>query len=88
VHDALGDALVVEVKDLLAHHEIFEELRPAFARGERVLVVGDGHARAGGHRLDAVSGELARLPARPAMQLLVAEADGVERVSAPGRRFR
>ena len=41
MHDALGDALVVEVRDLLAQDEVFEQRRPAQAGLERILVVGD-----------------------------------------------
>ena len=44
MHDALGNALVIEVRDLLAQDEVFEQRRPAQARLERVLVVGDRHA--------------------------------------------
>ena len=39
--DALGDALVIEVRDLLAEDEVFEQARPARARAQRVLIVGD-----------------------------------------------
>jgi hypothetical protein len=39
VHDALGDALVVEVGDLLAEDEVFEQGRAAQAGLQRVLVV-------------------------------------------------
>ena len=41
VHDALGNALVVEVRDLFAEVEIFEKGRSARARLERVLVIVD-----------------------------------------------
>ena len=41
VHDPLGDALVIEVRDLLAKDEVFEQRRAAEARLQRVLVVGD-----------------------------------------------
>ena len=44
VHDALGDALVVEVEDLLAEVEVLEQRRAALADPQRVLVVGDRHA--------------------------------------------
>ena len=39
--DALGYALMVEVGDLLAQDEIFQQGRAAQARLQRVLVVGD-----------------------------------------------
>ena len=48
VHDALGNALVIEVRDLLAQDEIFEQRGPAQAGLQRVLVVGDRHALVGG----------------------------------------
>ena len=35
MHDALGDALVVEVEDLLAQDEVFEQRRAARAGLER-----------------------------------------------------
>ena len=48
VHDALGDALVVEVEDLLAEVEVLEQRRAALADPQRVLVVGDRNALLGG----------------------------------------
>ena len=51
VHDALGNALVVEVRDLLAEDEVFEERRSAKPGLERVLVVGNRDALIGGERL-------------------------------------
>ena len=50
MHDALGNALVVEVGDLLAKDEVLEQRRPAQARLQRVLIVGDGHALIGRQR--------------------------------------
>ena len=50
VHDTLGNAFVVEVRDLLAQHEIFEQRRPAQAEFQRILVVGDGDALVGRER--------------------------------------
>ena len=44
VHDALGDALVVEVEDLLAEVEVLEQRRTPLAGPQRVLVVGDRDA--------------------------------------------
>jgi hypothetical protein len=51
MHDALGDALVVEVGDLLAQDEVFQQRRAAQAGLQRVLVVGDRHALVGGEHL-------------------------------------
>ena len=39
MHDALRDALVIEVEDLLAEMEVFEQSRAARADAQRVLVV-------------------------------------------------
>ena len=44
VHDALGDALVVEVGDLLTEVEVLHERRPALAGLERIVGVRDAHA--------------------------------------------
>ena len=45
--DALGDALMVEVLDLLAQHEILKQRRATSAGLQRILVVADGHAMIG-----------------------------------------
>ena len=50
MHDALGNALVVKVRDLLAQHKVFEQHRAAQAQFERILVVGNRHALIGGER--------------------------------------
>ena len=47
VYDALGDALMVEVGDLLAEDEVFEEGRAAQARLQRVLIVCDSDTLVG-----------------------------------------
>jgi hypothetical protein len=44
VYDALGDPLVVEMGDLLAKYEVFEQGRAPGARFQAVLVVVDGTA--------------------------------------------
>src|SRR5450830_129364 len=49
MHDAFGDALMVEVRDLLAQDEVFHQGRSTQAGLQRILVVGDGHALVGGH---------------------------------------
>ena len=49
VDDALGDALVVEVEDLLAEGEVLEQAGAAGADLQGVLVVGDRDALLGGH---------------------------------------
>src|SRR5690606_6819548 len=58
VHDPLGDALVIEVEDLLAEMEVFEQGRAAQAELEGVLIVGDWGALLGGQDLDLRSGDL------------------------------
>ena len=49
--DALGDPLMVEVSDLLAHDEVFEQRRPTHAGLEGVLVVGNLHTLIGAQGL-------------------------------------
>ena len=39
MHDALGDALVIEMEDLLAEMEVFEQGRTTGTDAQRVLVV-------------------------------------------------
>src|SRR4030095_126351 len=53
VDDALGDTLVVEVRDLLAQDEVFEERRAAQAGLQRILVVRDLDALIRGKGLPA-----------------------------------
>src|SRR5690606_32104899 len=48
VHDALGNALMVEGGDLLAENEVLEQRRSADPRLERGLVIGDQHTLIGG----------------------------------------
>lgn len=51
VDHALGNALVVEVGDLLAHDEVFEQRRSALAGLQGVLVIGDAGAGIGAQGL-------------------------------------
>jgi hypothetical protein len=69
MHDALGDALVIEVRDLLAQHEIFEQCGSARARPQRVLIVSDGDSLIRRQRLLFVAGRLVRLSAGTATLL-------------------
>ena len=48
MHDALGNALVIEMEDLLAEDEIFEERRTARSKAKAVLIVGYPRAVIGG----------------------------------------
>ena len=77
MHHALGNALVIEVGDLLAHDEIFHQRRATFAAAQAVLVVGDARAGVGGQRLPG--GVLAK--ALELFELGVAVA-AVERIAA------
>ena len=47
MHNALGDALVIEVRDLLAQDEVFKKGRAAQTRLQRALIVSDRHALVG-----------------------------------------
>lgn len=51
VNDALRDPLVIEVGDLLAEMEVFQQGRPPHARAQRVLVVLDPHPKGGRQEL-------------------------------------
>src|SRR5690606_20473283 len=50
MRDALGDALLVEVGDLLAEKEVLEQRRAADPRREPGLVTGDQHTLVGARR--------------------------------------
>ena len=69
MHHPLGNALMVEMGDLFAQMEIFEQSRAALARFQRVLVVRDRQALIGGQdlpgldRVEAQSLGLGRLRA-------------------------
>jgi len=43
MHDALGDAFMVKMRDLFTHDEIFQQRRPSRADLQAVLVVGNLH---------------------------------------------
>ena len=45
--DTFGDALMVEMEDLFAQHEIFEQRRAACAGLQAVLIVGNADALIG-----------------------------------------
>jgi hypothetical protein len=54
MHDALGNALVIEMRDLLAQDEVFEQGRSPQSGLQRVLVVADAHALVRRQRLAGV----------------------------------
>ncbi|MNE18298.1 hypothetical protein D3C80_1113290 [compost metagenome] len=51
VHDALGNALVVKMRDFLAHDEVFKQRRAARAGPQGILVIRDLDALVGAQRL-------------------------------------
>jgi hypothetical protein len=51
VHDALGDALVIEVGDLLTEMEVLHEGWPALAGLQRMIGVGQPQALGGSEKL-------------------------------------
>src|SRR5687768_9683617 len=71
MHDALGDALVVEMRDFLAEDVVFEQRGAARPDLEGVLIVGDDAALVGGERLVLRTGNLMSLAAErsPAVRL-------------------
>jgi hypothetical protein len=56
MHDSLGDAFVVEVKDLLAKVKVFEQGWSARSDAKRVLVIRDGNTLLGGQDRHVLSG--------------------------------
>ncbi|MCW0414557.1 hypothetical protein NB689_000311 [Xanthomonas sacchari] len=67
VHDAFGNALVIEVGDLFAQDEVFQQRRPARGGAQRVLVVGDRNALVGGQRRMRAAGLLVQFVAMAAL---------------------
>ena len=53
MHDALGNAFVIEVGDLFPKDEILQQCRTTVAGLERILVVVDANALIGGEKLAA-----------------------------------
>ena len=71
VNDALRDALMVEMKDLLAEMKIFDQGRPARPDLDGVLVVRNRAALRGGKNGDIAVRDLMQFAALPAIELLV-----------------
>ena len=67
----LGNALVIEVEDLLAEMEVFDQRRPALADLQRVLVVGDRTSLGGGEHLGFTLRGLVEFATIPSGELLV-----------------
>ncbi len=79
MHDALGNAFMVEVGDLLAQDEVFQQGRAARAGLERVLVVGHRDALVGGQLRMAATGLLLQFIAIAAQVLAGLGRFGVRR---------
>lgn len=71
MHHTFGNALVVEVEDLLAEMEIVDDERSLCADAQRVLVIGNRPALGGGQDRCIAFGELVQLAAGPVLELLV-----------------
>ncbi len=69
--DALGNALMVEMEDLLAEMKILDQGRPARTDLERILVIRDRTALGGGQHRDIATGGLVQFAAFAAAQLLI-----------------
>ena len=65
VDHALGNALMIEMEDLLAQDKVFEQRGASFAGTQAVLIVGDRHALLRGHRAGGVVGALMGFAAMP-----------------------
>jgi hypothetical protein len=61
VNHSLGDALVIEMKDLVAKDEVLEQRRAARASLQRVLVIGDRRTLLRCQHIAAASGGLVGL---------------------------
>ena len=82
MHHALGNALVVEVEDLLAEMEILKCRRATRADLQRILIVRNRPALRGGENGGVAFGDLMQLAAFAARQLLIVDGGRL------GSRFR
>jgi hypothetical protein len=64
MHDALGDALMVEMHDLFAKDEVLQQYRAARTGFERILVIGNRYALIGRQQGAVARGGLVRFAAR------------------------
>jgi len=71
MHYPLWNPFVVEVKDLLSHHEVLKQLRTPRTNRQGVLTIGNDHPLSRRHRLVVAPGDLVRLTARSSQHLLV-----------------
>src|ERR1043165_8452360 len=77
MHNALGDALVIKVEDLLAEMKILKRRRPPAPDSQRVLVVSDRGSLLGRQDRDVASRHLMRLAALTANNCLDAKRCGL-----------
>ena len=73
VHHALGNALVVEVEDLLAEMKVLEGRRSTRADLQRILIVRDRPALRRRENGDVAFGDLMQLAALSARELLIVD---------------
>jgi hypothetical protein len=71
MHDALGDALMVEMKDLFAEMEVLDQTGAALTELEGVLVVSDRSALGSGEDFRLALGNLMEFAAVSAGELLI-----------------
>ena len=90
--DPLGNALVIEVKDLLAKVKVFQRRRAALADPKRVLIVGDGSTLLCGQHRRVTARRLVRFSSRAGRHILIGVLRrftivGVRWVLVTGRAF-
>ncbi len=73
MHDALGNALVVEVEDLLAEMKVLDQRRTARADLQRVLIVRDRSALCGRQDRLVIGRDLVQFAAIAADQFLIVD---------------
>jgi hypothetical protein len=63
VNDAVGNALVIEMRDLLAEYKLLQKRRAARTGPERVVIIGKRYALVRGERGVGAAGDLVQLAA-------------------------
>ena len=79
MNNSLGNALVIEVKDLLTKVEVLEQGRTARADSQRVLIVRDRHALVRRQHGRAFLGGLVKLSTAAAGHGLVSDLHAIQR---------
>jgi hypothetical protein len=82
VNDALRNALMVEMEDLLPQVEVFQGGGPAGTNPEGILVIGDGGALLRGQYRHFTTGGLMGFAAPTSGHVLIVEARGLAAASA------